>query len=54
MTRDAARMMFVAGPASDTSTESFRGWRSRLMETGTGLAQPKIGVRGRWPGSRAR
>ena len=37
-------MMLVAGPASPTSTASFLGWRSWLIETGTGLAHPKIGA----------
>ena len=40
----AARMRLVAGPARATSTDWFRGWRSRLMLTGTGLAQPKMGL----------
>ena len=34
----------MAGPAKDTSTDWFRGWRRRLMATGTGLAQPKTGA----------
>ena len=40
MAENAARTMFIAGPAAATRTISRRGWLSRAKATGTGLAQP--------------
>ena len=35
--------MLLIGPAAATIMKSRRWWRSRLMFTGTGFAQPMIG-----------